>query len=329
MALAQQEQHGIDALSSSELKFGARLAHTEKAVRDKTVGNLSVWLASRAEMPELELLKVWKGLFYCMWMADKAPVQNELSESLAALVHSFQGDLGLEFARTFLATMEREWGGIDVLRLDKFYYLVRRMFRELFAYAREREWAEGTVAAVASMLADGPLRIPSSSAAPASQDADRAAALASGAGPPAKRAKKAAAKKAARGVWSQADTRDTNIRWVPAPRGLSYHTIDVFWSELRAVCGDVVPAAAYPIVDVLVMACAFSPDRVTPKRVAERVLGCIVDPEPAEGENVPFAVRNPHIVSMVAERLGELAKAKVGAPSHSLADQAGCRTRAV
>ena len=77
------------------------------------------------------------------------------------------------------------------------------------------------------------------------------------------------------------------------------------------------------------MACAFSPDRVTPKRVAERVLGCIVDPEPAEGENVPFAVRNPHIVSMVAERLGELAKAKVGAPSHSLADQAGCRTRAV
>ena len=63
--------------------------------------------------------------------------------------------------------------------------------------------------------------------------------------------------------------------------------------------------------------------------VCERVLGCIVDPEPAEGENVPFAVRNPHIVSMVAERLGELAKAKVGAPAHSLADQAGCRARAV
>ena len=26
------------------------------------------------------MLKLWKGLFYCMWMSDKAQVQDELAD---------------------------------------------------------------------------------------------------------------------------------------------------------------------------------------------------------------------------------------------------------
>ena len=306
----------VDALSSQELRFGARLAHTEKAVRDRTVASLSSFLASREEMPQLEMLKVWKGLFYCMWMADKAPVQNELSENLARLVHDFQGDLGLEFVRAFLVTMEREWGGIDVLRMDKFYYLIRRVVRELFSYAARREWADGTAEAVAGLLAEGPMRIPASSAAPASIESEQQAALATSAatgkskGAKEKKKKKKKEKPKTDKSWTKADTRDPNINWVPAPRGLCYHIIDIVWSELRGVCGDTVPAAAYPVIDVLVLLCAFSPDRILPGRVADKLLVPIVEPELAEGDTVPFAVRNPHIVVMVAERLAELAKAK-------------------
>jgi hypothetical protein len=293
----ERAMSSVDALSSEEMRFGARLAHTEKSVRDKTVANLSAFLASREEMSELELLKIWKGLFYCMWMADKTPVQNELSENLARLVHDFRGDLGLHFVRTFLITMEREWGGIDVLRMDKFYYLVRRVVHELFVYAQRREWAPDTVQAAAALLANGPMRIPASSAAPASRADERQAALA-----PTQSGKGKTKKKKVKTEFSRtmADTRDPNINWVPAPRGLCYHIIDVVWKELRAVCGDVVPATAYPIMDVLVLLCAFSPDRVTPTRVADRLLEPLVDPELAEGETVPFAVRNPHIVTMVS-----------------------------
>lgn len=287
-----------DALTSKEMRFGARLAHTEKVVRDKAVANLSAFLASREDMSELELLKVWKGLFYCMWMADKMPVQNELSERLAHLVHDFQGDLGLQFVRTFFATMEREWGGIDVLRMDKFYYLIRRVMRELFEYVRQREWAPETVQEVAGLLANGPMRLPMSSAAPSSVKEERQAALATAEGSK-KTGKKKMKKVKSEFSWTMPDTRDTNVKWVPAPRGLCYHIIDVVWTELRAVCGNVVPVATYPIMDVLVMLCAFSPDRVAPTRVANKLLEPLVDPEVAEGETVPFAVRNPHIVAMV------------------------------
>ena len=60
----------------SEVKFGAKLAHTEKSIRDSTVKSLAAWLGARKQMSEIELMKVWKGLFYCMWMSDKVPVQQ-------------------------------------------------------------------------------------------------------------------------------------------------------------------------------------------------------------------------------------------------------------
>ena len=38
------------------------------------------------------------------------------------------------FIKAFYATMAREWGGIDRLRMDKFYNLIRCFQRETFVY---------------------------------------------------------------------------------------------------------------------------------------------------------------------------------------------------
>jgi ribosomal RNA-processing protein 1 len=42
-----------------------RLAHNEKAVRDKAVATVSKWLAVKPQIEETDLLKLWKGMFYC------------------------------------------------------------------------------------------------------------------------------------------------------------------------------------------------------------------------------------------------------------------------
>ena len=78
---------GSLAVTAQQVKFGARLAHTEKDVRDAAVQQLGSFMAKQEQMAELALLKVWKGLFYCMWMADKVPIQNELAENLAEQLH--------------------------------------------------------------------------------------------------------------------------------------------------------------------------------------------------------------------------------------------------
>ncbi len=62
----------------------------------------------------VELLVMWKPLFYCMWMSDKLPVQNALANTLSDLiffVDDFEFDLRM--AQSFIITINREWAGID------------------------------------------------------------------------------------------------------------------------------------------------------------------------------------------------------------------------
>jgi ribosomal RNA-processing protein 1 len=84
-------------------------------------------------LSELDILKLWKGLFYALWMCDRPLPQQALAQDLADLIYVLpqQGDGGEEvvaaWLRGFWATMAREWTGIDVLRMDKFLLLVRRV----------------------------------------------------------------------------------------------------------------------------------------------------------------------------------------------------------
>uniref|UniRef100_A0A3Q4I506 Ribosomal RNA processing protein 1 homolog B-like n=1 Tax=Neolamprologus brichardi TaxID=32507 RepID=A0A3Q4I506_NEOBR len=88
-----------------------------------------------------ELLKLWKGLFYCLWMQDKPllqvtpPPPQELS-----------------YLRSFLQTMKREWTGIDRLRMDKFFQLVRFVFRQTFEMLRRRSWDSSAVSQFLELL---------------------------------------------------------------------------------------------------------------------------------------------------------------------------------
>lgn len=66
-------------------------------------------------------MRLWKGLYYAMWMSDKPLVQEELAEDLGGLLHLFATpEVSLQFYEIFLETMNREWYGIDQWRIDKF-----------------------------------------------------------------------------------------------------------------------------------------------------------------------------------------------------------------
>jgi ribosomal RNA-processing protein 1 len=66
---------------------------------------------------DLALLKLWKGLFFALWMSDGARVQQALARDLAALPLLLpQPARARRFVRAFWRTMAREWGGIDGLR---------------------------------------------------------------------------------------------------------------------------------------------------------------------------------------------------------------------
>ncbi|MCI4378041.1 hypothetical protein PGIGA_G00211260 [Pangasianodon gigas] len=134
-----------------EIALAQRLASNDKPVRTKALKTLRKYINLRSQRIEggftsEDLLKIWKGLFYCLWMQDKPLLQEEISHRISGLIHSFHTtDNQLLYFATFLQTVKREWNGIDRLRMDKFFQLVRFMFRQAFEVLRRREWESSVV----------------------------------------------------------------------------------------------------------------------------------------------------------------------------------------
>ncbi|XP_029039825.2 ribosomal RNA processing protein 1 homolog isoform X2 [Osmia bicornis bicornis] len=96
---------------------------------------------SSISFTKLDFMRLWKGLFYCMWMSDKPLIQEELAESLSKLVHCFNSkDVVLLYTTCALETLGIEWIGIDQYRLDKFSMLARRVIRQTFQMCKNQNW---------------------------------------------------------------------------------------------------------------------------------------------------------------------------------------------
>ena len=102
----------------------------DRRTRDSALEKLRTYLKHRKQLDSLELLKLWKGLFFCMWMSDRPRVQQQLARDLAGLVDVVPGELVVPFLEAFWRTMAREWLGIDVLRYAHnsqslcYYYII-------------------------------------------------------------------------------------------------------------------------------------------------------------------------------------------------------------
>lgn len=130
---------------AKEIKFARLLACNNKKTRDTVLKNLKKWLTIQSKssfvFTEEKLMRLWRGLFYCMWMSDKPLIQEELAESLSKIVHCFEDkDVIMLYTKCALNTLGTEWFGIDQYRLDKFAMLVRRIIRQTYQVCKAKVW---------------------------------------------------------------------------------------------------------------------------------------------------------------------------------------------
>lgn len=84
------------------------------------------FIRSRRDLSLLEMLKIWKGLFFCFYHSDGPLVQQSLARSISySLVPHIPEESLQLFLRAFWITMGRDWHALDRYRLDKYMYLVR------------------------------------------------------------------------------------------------------------------------------------------------------------------------------------------------------------
>ncbi|CAE7011534.1 hypothetical protein CFE70_002075 [Pyrenophora teres f. teres 0-1] len=137
--------------------FIRNLASSDKEVRDQALDSLRTYLGAQSDISELDLLKLWKGLFYCLWMQDKPVLQQRLSRDLASLVSTLRTPVVLPFVRAFFLTMSREWSHIEALRLDKYLYLIRQYINASFSFLSKNKWKKNLLEQWNNIMEEIPL----------------------------------------------------------------------------------------------------------------------------------------------------------------------------
>ncbi|KAJ5798832.1 uncharacterized protein N7503_006337 [Penicillium pulvis] len=106
--------------------FVRDLASSDKKVRDKAVESLTLFLSSKTDLSLVDLLKLWKGLFFCFFHSDRPLTQQALARAISYhIVPSLPHATLHRFLRAFWITIGRDYHSIDRLRLDKYLFLIR------------------------------------------------------------------------------------------------------------------------------------------------------------------------------------------------------------
>ncbi|CAF1663217.1 unnamed protein product, partial [Didymodactylos carnosus] len=105
-----------------------------------------------------ELINIWKGLYYNMWMCDKPVIQDELAQQVSSWVHEFHNEKQAQlYIRAGFETFVREWWGIDQWRLSKFMTFVRYFLQQSFKFLKQQNWLKKYILNFTRMLKEGSL----------------------------------------------------------------------------------------------------------------------------------------------------------------------------
>lgn len=99
-----------------------------------------MFLQTSKEIPSFELLKLWRALFYSVWLCDRPLTQQALTDDLANILIKIHSINFSTFLDAFWVIMAREWEGLDRYRLDKFYLLIRRYFAASLRRLKNQNW---------------------------------------------------------------------------------------------------------------------------------------------------------------------------------------------
>lgn len=137
-----QDSSSIELGSPDAYPFIKKLAANDRPTRDETLNSLKRFLGTPKVFGELELLKLWKGLFFSMWFSDRPRTQQRLADDMASLLLVVHETNYFTFLASFWKIMSAEWLALDKHRIDKFYLLLRRYVGYAFQRLAQENWDE-------------------------------------------------------------------------------------------------------------------------------------------------------------------------------------------
>ncbi|CAG0892335.1 unnamed protein product [Cyprideis torosa] len=127
-------------------RFAKILADSDPKVRSRGIKRLKLWMQARSRskvgcFSYEEMMRVWRALFFSVWMSDKPLIQEKLCDDLSGLILVLGSSDAAAYLRCCLETVANEWNKIDKWRFEKFLMLIRRMIRKSLEWSKQSDWA--------------------------------------------------------------------------------------------------------------------------------------------------------------------------------------------
>uniref|UniRef100_A0A915KH16 Uncharacterized protein n=1 Tax=Romanomermis culicivorax TaxID=13658 RepID=A0A915KH16_ROMCU len=130
-----------------EVLLAQKLSSGEPRIRKKALYRLEQRInacsSKNACATKEDFLKLWKGLYFCFWLQDKPLMQEELVDSIVALLGKINDtNQKLLFIEGFYEEIGNSWFTLDQWRMDKYLMFYRRMFRQILRWLKNIRWSE-------------------------------------------------------------------------------------------------------------------------------------------------------------------------------------------
>ncbi|KAJ1610240.1 RRp1-like protein [Cryptosporidium canis] len=114
------------------VRLSKTLTSVSSASRKKGLDIITRYISKHSNsITRLQIIKIWKGLYYSMWLSDKVLIQREMAVNISQLQRKFEiNECLLSFIEEFYLMMRFRWDGLDHYRMDKFTFLQRTMLAE-------------------------------------------------------------------------------------------------------------------------------------------------------------------------------------------------------
>jgi hypothetical protein len=124
--------------------------------RDVGIENTMKFIVSQKEISEIDFAKLWQGLYYCYWLADKQMYQDDICDTFGDTLLAMQPKNALLYLKTFYANILSNWVNLDKHRTAKFLTLIRKFTQITLQFLKKRKYSLTDISEVTDILTNGP-----------------------------------------------------------------------------------------------------------------------------------------------------------------------------
>eukprot|EP01080_Neovahlkampfia_damariscottae_P004241 gene4241-7578_t len=140
-------------------KITQLLASVDQDDRDKALQKLQKVFREKKPLTKTDFQKLWQGIYYCYWLADRQAYQDEMGIFVASLLQELDEEYFFLYLSTFYEIMIEKYPKLDKHRVSKYLSLLRYFVQQSIVWLKNNNYNENLMKKYSELLLTSPLSL--------------------------------------------------------------------------------------------------------------------------------------------------------------------------